>query len=175
MTLRIASPAFKGRHKNDQEWTLSSVHFPRRIPFFKQLENAIVGKLAGVAKLADGGARSIMLVQGTKISDEVSYILLKGSVAIHILRSAASPDPHAFHMLLSHRPRDLDEHKQAFLKLLEDDNEHPSNGHSREKQGQGQTAHQGRLIPFARFAERKNVLGHASHCWAQAIAWGSCP
>eukprot|EP00949_MAST-11_sp_MAST-11-sp1_P002619 g2619.t1 len=137
--------------------------FLRRIPFFKQLENAIVGKLAGVAKLADGAARSIMLVQGTKISDEVGkgcfYILLKGSVAIHILRSAASPDPHALHMLLSHRPRDLDEHKQAFLKLLEDDNEHPSNGHSREKQGQGQTAHRGRLIPFARFAERKNVLG----------------
>lgn len=95
--------------------------FVSPIPFFKQLEKSITYKLCRCMKLLKTRARHIVVMQGDNVDKHGGcfYILLKGTVSVHILKNRKKPDHFGLQLLMDKTPKDGDDHKSVYVDHME--------------------------------------------------------
>ena len=97
------------------------VRFVKPIPFFSQLDHDVARKLCSCMFLLKAKQRHIVILQGDAVDKHGGcfYIILKGSVSVHVAEYRTAPDSTGMRLLLDKRPKDGHSHKQHYIQHLE--------------------------------------------------------
>jgi CRP-like cAMP-binding protein len=126
------------------------VQFVKPIPFFSQLDRNVCRKLCVCMTKIKAKQRNVVVLQGDEVDNHGGcfYILLKGSVSIHVAEHRVAPDPTGLKILMDRRPKDGHAHKEGYFSHVDHQGQHQGQhgGHvgtvSPQKAGYAATGHQ---------------------------------
>jgi CRP-like cAMP-binding protein len=96
------------------------VKFVHPIPFFQQLDLAVSRKLCSCMFLFRAKQRNIVVLQGDEVDKHGGcfYIILRGTVSVHVIDGRVHPDTTGMRLLMDNRPKDGHTHKEGYLRHL---------------------------------------------------------
>ena len=91
------------------------VKFVRPIPFFSQLDRDVSRKLCACISLLRTKGRSVVVLQGDEVDKHGGcfYIVLRGTVSVHVAENRVHPDATGLRLLMDSRPKDGHIHKEG--------------------------------------------------------------